>query len=91
MLKDLIRQLTTIKKKFGDIPVAYVYGDHREMTLVTITESKLVYTNLPIREHIMAIDDSMIKQGSFVNQAVYDQMDNKTDFKPIVLITEKLT
>lgn len=91
MLKDLIRQLTTIKKKFGDIPVAYVYGDHREMTLVKITESKLVYTNLPICEHIMVIDDSMIKKGSFINQAVYDQMDNKTDFKPIVLITEKLT
>lgn len=90
MLKDLIRQLTTIKKKFGDIPVAYVYGDHREMTLITITESKLVYTNLPIRDSIMVIDDIMIKKGSFINQAIYDQMENKTDFKPIVLITEKL-
>lgn len=91
MLKDLIRQLTTIKKKFGDIPVAYVYGDHREMTLVAITECKLVYTNLPIRDNIMLIDDNMIKKGSFINQAVYDQMDTKTDFEPIVLITEKLT
>lgn len=91
MLKDLIRQLTTIKKKFGDIPVAYVYGDHREMTLVPITESKLVYTNLPNTDNITLIDNKMIDQGSFVNQAVYDQMDNKADFKPIVLITEKLT
>lgn len=90
MLKDLIRQLTTIKKKFGDIPVAYVYGDHREMTLVTITESKLAYTNLLITDNITLISDAMLKQGSFVNQAIYDQMENKTDFKPIVLITEKL-
>lgn len=91
MLKDLIRQLTTIKKKFGDIPVAYVYGDYCEMTLATITESKLVYTNLPIRDNIMVIDDNIIKKGSFINQSMYDQIDDKTDFKPIVLITEKLT
>lgn len=90
MLKDLIKQLTTIKKKFGDIPVVYVYGDHREMTLVTITECKLVYTNIPIIDTITRIDNKMIELCSFISQSVYDQIDDKSDFKPIVLVTENL-
>ena len=88
MLNELIKKLNKIKKKHGDIPVMYVYSDASELSLANLSEIYLVYTNLNVIGTSIVYSAS-IKEGNFISEKIYEP-EKHNDFKPIVLITEKL-
>lgn len=88
MLNELIKKLNKIKKKHGDIPVMYVYSDASELSLANLSEIYLVYTNLDVFGASLVYSAS-IKEGNFISEKNYEP-EKHTEYKPIVLITEKL-
>ena len=88
MLNVLIKKLNKIKKKHGDIPVMYVYSDASELSLANLSEIYLVYTNLDVFGASLVYSAS-IKEGNFISEKNYDP-EKHIEFKPVVLITEKL-
>ncbi len=88
MLNEIIRKLNKIKKKHGDISVLYVYGNASELSLANLSETYLVYTNLDVCEASIYYSAS-INSENFISEKNYDP-EKHIEFKPVVLITEKL-
>lgn len=88
MLNELIKKLNKIKKKHGDIPVMYVYGEASELSLANLSEIYLVYTNIDVLGSSIVYSAS-IKEDNFISEKNYEP-EKHTEYKPIVLITEKL-
>lgn len=89
MLVELIKTLTKIKKKHGNIPILYVYDGLSEMTIVNLTHSYLVYTDIDIHSELVSISASEYKNSNFISEKMYDAEIHK-EFKPVVIITEKI-
>lgn len=87
MLAELVRQLTKIKKKHGDIPVLYVYGDLSEMAIAHVTKAQVVYTNIDIHEGLIYMTASEYKESNFISEKVYNAETHK-EFKPVIFIME---
>lgn len=88
MLNDIIKQLNKFKKKHGDIPVLYVYGEATELSVANLSTIYLVYTDLDVVGTSL-IYSSSIKESNFISEKEYNS-EKHIKFKPVVLITEKL-
>lgn len=88
MLFEVIKKLNKIKKKHGDIPLVYIYENLSEMTLVSLTEIAVAYTNIDLVGKDI-ITSSLIKDENFISEKEYDPSIH-VGFSPVVFISEKL-
>lgn len=88
MLFEVIKKLNKIKKKHGDIPLVYMYENLKEMTLVSLTEIAVAYTDIDLTGKDI-ISPSLIKEDNFISEKEYDP-DIHKGFSPVVFISEKL-
>ena len=84
-LKLLIKELNKYKKH-GDIPVIYIYGDHKEMSYVAIDRVDLFFIN----ERIDIIENKL-SPSDFMNLLDTDiSKEQKDGYKPYIILSENL-
>lgn len=88
MLDEIIKQLTKIKKKHGAIPVLYVFSEATEMSIAVLNDVYLAYSDIEFFGSSI-VYSSNVNYENFINEKEYDA-EKHPNFKPVVIITEKL-
>lgn len=84
MLLSLLSEINKAKKKFGDIPVIFVYDDISEMSVQVINCAKVAYTNLDL-ENKTIIYSHNVSEDNFISVKSFDPEKHK-DYKPVLFL-----
>lgn len=87
MLLNLLSEINKAKKKFGDIPVIFVYDDISEMSVQVIDVAKVAYSNLDL-ENKTLIYSHNVSEDNFISVKAFDP-ETHTDFKPVLFLMGK--
>lgn len=81
-VKDLIKKLNKIKKKYDDAPVIYVYGDKPEMSFVELDDIKVLYSKATKDE----LCDTKFTLSQF--EKLEFSKEEKEGYLPYIILTE---